>query len=235
MATIIRAPDRRIHVLRPQDWGSSAGTDFWAVFGDLTLVAADPSDLDLYGWLTNNYLHRANTGAGFLDSSDVGATGGLDFDAAGDFITSPFIFGDYQHARMAEAILGYAPTKLFLECWARFDSNTGDENETGFGFIEGAGSAITIADQMAYISVGASLFELHSGAAEDAGAAQDTDPHLWRVELTFGGSAEWFIDGTSQGSIAIQANLWPVAFSAGTKASSGANDVVVAWTHIGYA
>jgi hypothetical protein len=126
------------------------------------------------------------------------------------------------------------PTSLNMECYARFASGA-DENETGFGFLEAGvdANALVKGDLMAYISTGGTVFELHSGATEDAGSAEDTDPHQWKIKCS-GTTAEWFIDGTSQGTIALQDDLWPVAWGAGTKASSGENDPVINWVHIWY-
>lgn len=226
------AHNLRHHVFNPKNWGAEPGTDFWANWGDLTMADAAASDLVANGWLTVGFSQLAGSGADFISSSDVGTTGGLNFDTAGDYITSPFIFGDYAHALLAGQILGYMPTSLNMECYARFAANN-DENESGFGFIEAGGTAITTASEMAYISDGGTLFELHSGATEDAGAAHDTSAHQWKIKCS-GTTAEWFIDGTSQGTIALQNDLWPVAWSAGTKAATGANDPVIAWIHCWY-
>lgn len=229
------AHNLRVHAYRPQDWGSMAATDYWANFGDLTLVPADSSDLDLYGWVEGGtWVYLAGSGADFISNSpiaDAGTTGGAHFDDASDAITSPYIFGDYAHALLAGQFLGYMPTSLNMECYARFSAN-GDENGSGFGFIEAGGSAATTNDTMAYISTGGTVFELHSGAAEDAGATDDMNPHLWKIKCK-GTTAEWFLDGTSQGTIDLQDDLWPVAWSAGTQ-SGGSNDPVVSWVHIYY-
>lgn len=227
--------DRRVHATRALEWGDAAATDFWAFFGNLIAIEAGLGDPDDYGWLTTGYSFLAGTGADFISNSpiaDAGTIGGLNFDAVNDSLVSPFIFGDYAHARMVQAITGVLPTSLNMEVYARYAAST-DENETGIGFIEAGGSAVTVADQMAVISIGATTFELHSGAAEDAGATDDTDPHLFKI-LCSGTTAEWFIDGTSQGTIALQDNLWPVAWTAGTKNTDGANDPVVQWVHIWY-
>ncbi len=226
------AHNLREHALQPQDWGKQAATDFWAFFGDLQAIEATVfGDLDSFGWLTNSFSYLAGSGADFMSSSGIGTTGGLNFDAGGDLLTSPFIFGDYAHALMAGQILGKMPTSLNMECYARLAANN-DENGSGFGFIEAGGATTTAADQMAYISSGGTVFELHSGATEDAGATNDTDPHLWKIKCS-GTTAEWFMDGTLQGSIALQDDLWPVAWGVGTE-GGGDNDPVMSWVHIWY-
>lgn len=224
----------RVHAYRPQDWGAFPATDYWANWGDLTFADAAASDLVANGWLTSGFSQLASSGADFISSSDVGTTGGLNFDTASDYIISPFIFGDYAHALLAGQILGYMPTALNMECYARFAANN-DEEETGFGFLEAGvdANALVKADLMAYITSDGTNFSLESAAAADAGSTDNTNPHQWKIQCT-GTTAEWFIDGTSQGTIALQNDLWPVAWGAGTKAITGANDPVINWVHLWY-
>jgi hypothetical protein len=101
--------------------------------------------------------------------------------------------------------------------------------------VEDGGSIITAAaaDQMAAISSNSTTFEINSGAASDAGAASDNAWHKWKIVTTQGGTHEWFIDGTSQGTLAIQANEWPVSFEAGIVAT-GTNTIGLASVHIYY-
>jgi hypothetical protein len=234
---ITRAPARRVHVNRPQDWGSAAGTDFWAVFGDLTLVPTDSSDLDLYGWVeAGTWVHLAGSAADLLSSADVGTTGGAHIDTAGDAIRSPFIFGDYAHARMVEGILGYTPTELNMECYARFNADPGDDEDTGFGFVEaGAATPFVKAGLMAFITSDGTNFSLESGAAAAAGDdADDTAAHLWRIQFT-SSAINWYVDGTLQtNTLALQTDLFPVAWGASVGAG-GTGDPVINWVHIWYA
>jgi hypothetical protein len=229
------AHNLRVHALHPQEWGALPATDYWANWGYLTGIPGNAiGDPDLYGWLTSGYSHLASSGADFMSSADVGTTGGLNFDAAGDYIISPFIFGDYAHALLVGQILGHMPTSLNMECYARFAANN-DEEETGFGFLEAGtdANALVKADLMAFITSDGTNFSLESGAAADAGSTDNTTAHQFKIKCS-GTTAEWFIDGTSQGTIALQNDLWPVAWGAGTKATTGANDPVIAWTHIWY-
>lgn len=224
----------RVHAYRPQDWGAFPATDYWANWGDLTFADAAASDLVANGWLTSGFSQLASSGADFISSSDVGTPGGLNFDAVSDYIISPFIFGDYAHALLAGQILGYMPTVLNMECYARFAANA-DEEETGFGFLEAGvdANALVKADLMAYITSDGTNFSLESAAAADAGSEDNTDPHQWKIKC-FSTTAEWFIDGVSQGTIALQEDLWPVAWGAGTKAGTGTNDPVINFVHIWY-
>ena len=231
---VVHAPSRRVHVNRPQDWGTSAGTDFWAVFGDLTLVPSDSTDLDLFGWVeAGTFVHLAGSAADLLSSATKGTTGGAHIDTAADSIRSPFIFGDWVHQQMVAGILGYEPTKLVMECIARFNADGGDDEDTGFGFVEaGAASPFVKAGLMAFITSDGTNFSLESGAADDAGSADNQDPHLWKIEFT-STAVEWFIDGTSQGTLALQAALFPIAWGASVGAG-GTGDPVISWVHIWY-
>ncbi len=231
------AHNLRVHATNPQEWGNTAATDYWANFGNLDQIPANAiGDLDLYGWVTTAFSHLAGSGADFMSASpiaDAGTTGGLNFATAGDYLTSPFIFGDYAHALMAGQILGKMPTSLNMECYARFAANANEE-ESGFGFVEaGAASPFVKAGLMALITSDGTNFSLESAAAVDAGAVDDTNPHQWKIRFR-GTTAEWWIDGTSQGTIAIQDDLWPVAWGVSTKAASGTNDPVISWVHIWY-
>ncbi len=241
MTLIVPGRTQRVHAARPQDWGSMAATDYWANFGDLTLVPADSSDLDSYGWVeAGTWVHLAGSGADFLSESpiaDAGTPGGLHVDDAGDAIRSPFIFGDYAHGVMASRLLGYMPTSLNMECYARFNADPGDDEDTGFGFVEaGAATPFVKAGLMALITSDGTNYSLESGVTADAGSAAGGAtqlPHLWRMQFT-GTTVEWWIDGVSQGTLAMQDNLFPIAWGASVGAG-GLGDPVISWVHIWYA
>ena len=225
---------RRVHVLHPHEWAEAGATDYWANFGNVVCISGNAiGDLDLYGWTTTGFSHTVGSAADFLSSSGVGTTGGVNFGAVSDHLRSPFIFGDYAHGQLVAALLGYDPTILNMECYARFAANANEE-ETGFGFVE-AGSAVPFvkAGLMALITSDGTNFSLESGAAADAGSADNTTPHLFKIAVG-SASIEWFIDGVSQGTLALQTGLWPVAWGASTKATSGTNDPVINWIHIWY-
>ena len=229
------AHNLRVHAYHPHDWAEAVATDYWANFGSVVGVPGNAiGDLDLYGWLTTGFSHTVGSAADFLSSSDVGTTGGINLDAVSDNIVSPFIFGDYANALLAGQILGHFPTSLNMECYARFAANN-DEEETGFGFVEaGAARPFVKAGLMALITSDGTNFSLEGAGAADAGDTDDTSAHQFKIRCK-GTTAEWFIDGTSQGTIALQDDLWPVAWGASTKAATGATDPVVSWVHIWYA
>ena len=230
---------RRQHVLTPQSWGVAAGTDFWfmgSVNGMLT--AGNGHELSDYGWTTTALSLQNGSAADFLSTIalDPGNPGAILFDAASDLLLSPAIFGDYQHAYQAEVLLGFAPSQLCLEAIGAFTVATNNETATGFGFIEDGGSPITVADHMAYIFSNGTNFAIRNGATTtDTGAAVDTNSHKWKMVITSGGSIEWFIDGTSQGTISIQDDEWPASFGAGVLATTGANRFQIGMVHIWYA
>ena len=232
---VIRAVDRRVHCRRPQDWGSAFATDFWMYCHDGDLVAGGGDDLVNHGWISSGGVYLPNTGADFMSGSpaaDIGTMGGYHMDTASDTLASPEIFGDYMHQLVAAEILGYTPTTLNAEFYMRLSANA-DQQASGAGFWEnGATSGFAKADCMAVVASGGTNFELHSGAAEDSGATDDTLLHLWKIQCT-GTTAEWWLDGTSQGTIALQDNLWPVSFGVNTQAA-GTNDPILGRVHVWY-
>ena len=230
---VVRSPSRRVHETFPQNWAEAAATDYWANWANIVSIPGNAiGDLDLYGWVTTGFSHTVGSAADFMSSSDQGTTGGLNFDAAGDLIHSPFIFGDWAHQQMVAGILGYEPTTLNMECVARFVAGNNEE-ATGFGFlIAGSSGTHVKADLAAYITTDGTNFSLEDVSEADAGATEDTDPHLWRISIS-GTTAEWFIDGTSQGTTTLGLDEWPACWGAGT-AAGGANDPVISWVHIWY-
>jgi len=233
MATGLYGLSRREHVLTPQAWAIAVGTDFWlggATSGMLT--AGNAHELADYGWTTTALSFVVDTGGDLLSSADPGNGAELTFDAGSDLLLSPSIFGSYAHGLAASKILGFMPTRLNLEIWGRFLATGGAETTSGFGFSNGSG--LVEANHLAYIHIptGAN-FAIRSAAASDAGSAKDTNQHLFRITATAGGSVEWFIDDVSQGTIALVADTFPVAFS-GSVVAAGSNGLSIGWVHIYY-
>ena len=221
-------------------WGSSPGTDFWLFCNNADQIPAGGSatELKTHGWEGEGFSYLAGSGADFLSGSpiaDAGTTGGFNFDAANDHLISPFIFGDYAHAVMFKQIMGYLPTTLNLEVFGRFGANP-DENASGFGWLEagGGGGSPADADLMAFIGLGATNFEIirGDGTVDASVAVYDTDPHSFKISIT-GAVVTWYIDDVSQGTLVVQDNLWPVAFTANTE-TGGTADPVVSQVHIWY-
>jgi hypothetical protein len=196
------------------------------------MLAGGGLDLANYGWISTGGTYAAPSGADFLSSSDKGTVGGFYMDTAADTVASPSMFGDYGHLSMVEDILGYTPTSLSAEFYMRLVNNN-DEQATGVGFwAAGSTSAFAKADAVAVVADGGTNFELHSSAAEDAGSADDTNPHLFKI--TIASSVQWWIDGTSQGTVALVTDKFPAIFGMNTQAA-GANDPVTSWCHVWYA
>jgi hypothetical protein len=227
----------RVYVDDPRAWAYTNGTDFLLNGGTTTALITSGTAgqvLSEYGWTTTTLAYVAGSGADYASSADPGVAPHLLLADASDLLASPAIFGSYDHMLAASRILGYFPTRLVCEVWAAFTTASADEPSSGFGFVEDGGSLITAAaaDQMAVISSNATTFELNSGAASDAGAAVDNAWHRWRIVLS-GSTAEWFMDGTSQGTIALQGDEFPVSFEAGIVAA-GTNDIALGDVHLWY-
>ena len=223
----------REHVRTPQEWGYKAGTDFWLVAAASgMLTATNAHELADYGWTTTALSFAAPSGADFMASADVGVPNAIDFGASGDLLKSPSIFGDYAHSLMAQQLLKKAPTKLILEAYAQFSVATANEPTSGFGFVEDIGTPATAADHMAFISTNGTNFLCASGAANDVGALDDSLFHLWKVVLNKTTAlVEWFIDGVSQGTLAVQNDLFPASFGAHVLTT---NRLQLAWAHVYY-
>ncbi len=230
------AHNLRQHITNPRDWGMSAGTDYWAHFGDLTLAPALAQDLVNYGWLeAGTWVQTAGSSADLISSDVVGQTGGARMDDADDAIVSPFIFGDYAHALLAGQFLGYMPTTLTLECYARL-GGTSDEQDSGFGFVEaGAAADFNKGELMALVTSDGTNFSLESAAAAAASdSLDDIAAHQFKIEMKAGEAIKWSIDGTPQtNTLALQTTLFPVAFVV-TTGTGGSNDPVMSWVHIYY-
>ena len=215
-----------------------SGDCFWLVGGGpdvmATGAAAVAGGLSGWGWTTTTLSLTAATGADFLSSADVGTPASIAFAADTDLLQSPTIFGDYSHGLAAGEILGRYPTKLICEVYAAFPTNSAEETRTGFGLIEAGGTAGTDVSAMAWIHALATTnaFSLRSGAASDNASSLDSAYHQWRIVVNSADSlVEWFIDGTSQGTIAVQTDLWPCSFGA---YASTTNRVALAWIHLWY-
>lgn len=240
---LIKGPDRRVHVLKAQDWNRAAGTDFWLLGGPVHAGAAGNDLITDFGWTETSLTNTiAGIAGDLLLSTDVGTPYLIGTDAGNDLLLSPAIFGDYSHGLVAKQFLGYTPTQLCLEVYGQFGTLTASETTSGFGFSSGSG--LTATNHIAYIhSLGTgSTFAIRgtdgTGALTDAGAtvaSVGTTPHLWKVILTQNGTAagacEWFIDGVSQGVFTLVQDLFPTAFS---MSASTTNRPAIAWAHVWY-
>jgi hypothetical protein len=231
MGVIVRSDlgHKRVHV-PAHGWGHTPGTDFWFIPEGEQLTSGEL--LSDRGWTVTSVSLVAGTGADFISSSDVGVPGHVLTNSGSDLIQSPAVFGDYYHAYQAGKFLGSTPSQLNVEFAAAFSVQSANESNTGFGLLEAGGAITTVDSHMAIIHTNGSNFALRSGADSDTGASDDSDWHLWRITVT-SSNIEWFIDGTSQGTIDLQTDLWPVSFSAGVQ-GGGTNRVLLGQVHIWY-
>lgn len=219
----------RIDVPAPL-WQSVPGTDYWLVAGSADPVTASGatnlSGLDSFGWTTTTMGFTNTVTADFMSSADDTPPifQGAD---AGDILRSPLIFGNYSHRLLVGQKLGYLPTRLMVEFYGAFTTATADESTTHMGLHNG--SAIVGA-----IYADGTNFQLSNGVTTDAGAVVDNSYHQWRLQANSADSLfTWWIDGTSQGTLAITQDVWPAGFQA-TAVAAGTNRFALSWLHIWY-
>jgi len=224
-------------VTDPRDWLNASATDFKVAWGGAAAAivgGATGDELTDWGWAQTGVAIAPAFGGDFLSPTDPGTPNRLQLLTASDTILSPAKFGDHWGAAVAAEILGYQPTMLIVDQVAQFATASNAEPATSFGLFEdGATDAITTATQVAVIASDGTNFVLRNAAGSDVGAAVDTSFHDWRIQITASGM-EWFIDGTSQGSIALVTDEWPARWGAGIEAA-GSNGLHVGSLHIRYA
>jgi hypothetical protein len=241
---LARGPSNRVHVTAPELWNRAGGTDFWAVFGPESTVAAAGSSALLTdsGWTITSMVETAGTGADFIATADRTAPAHVLTDGGSDLVQSPAIFGDYMHAQVAAEILGYQPTLLIARFGFNFTVGTANETATNIGFIEAGGSPITAAgaDTLAAFFSDGTNFKIHSGAS--ASAAGPLVGAAWRVgQITLSNSVAAgtamvtsSIDGVALPAIDLETDLFPVSFGMGIVAA-GTNRIGLSYVHIWYA
>jgi hypothetical protein len=223
---LTRANVNREYVTDPRDWAYKVGTDYlWLPSTNTALITSGTAGevLSEFGWVTTALSFGAPVGGDFLSSADVGATDAQNailLGATADIVRSPVIFGDYMHARAVQQILGYFPTKLTLETYAALTVRSANETQTAFGFLIGGGTASVAADHTAAITSNGTNVLLRSepagGALTDNGGTigvVGAGYHMWKITLD-ATNIEWFMDGTSQGTISMSTvtEEFPVSF-----------------------
>ena len=230
---------RRKHVLSPLDWSDQAGTDYWFVPGP-SMTGATTFLLSSRGWTTTSMVLTAGAGADFMSAADKGTPRTALTNATGDILKSEAIFGDYNHARIAQLIMGekLLPRYLILDMFAAFTVASADEDQTAIGLFEDDSTISTAADQLAAISSDGVNFKLRSGADSDVSAiAVDNAYHWFRIQVDRSISAvtdgvQWFIDGVSAGTIDREADEFPASFGLHSLTT---NRISLASAHIYYA
>lgn len=201
---------------------ASVGSDFWG--------APFISSWNQLG--TPAAMSAAYTSDPF-SSTDFADYPAIDLNSNGDGIYSSDVgFGTWGHKRMAEGILGSEPTKLTLEWDAKWVTHTANESTSGLGFVVGGGSPLTAANHVAFIYSNGTNFALRSSGASDTGAADDGNWHKFKIVLDSAAvTAEWFIDGITQGTIALLQDTFPVIIGASV---STTNRIRTGWAHLYY-
>ena len=217
----------------PQDWGRCPGREYHLVAGSSGLLTAtNAHELADYGWTTTALSLVAGSGADLGSSADESPPY-LDFDAAGDLLLSPLVFGNYSHivqARMFGADAVSAPV-LALDAWASWPVTSGlGETNTGLGFS--SGDPVTTTLHTAFIASNGANWRIRNQGGGDVGPVCDAGWHLFSIRVD---SAQvlWYVDGVLQGNLATDGDLWPTAF--GVRVAGGAvNRVRLAWAKISY-
>lgn len=227
----------RKHVPAAHLWPVSAGSDFWMVpCANGQDGSGNAHELADYGWITTSLVPTDGSAADLLTSADVGAPGHTLTNASGDLLGSPALFGDYYHALQAARICGMKtlPRLLVVEFVAAFSVASAAENQSAVGFFEDGATLSTQADQLAVIVSDGANFRLIDGAdaTGSAGAAIDTNFHLWRIELNVAEQvARWYIDDVVQGTLAIETDEFPCKFGMHTLTT---NRIKLGWVHVFY-
>ena len=229
---------RRQHVRNIFDWNDAVGTDFWMQPGP-AIAGATTFLLSNRGWTTTALSINAGSGADFASAADKGTPRTVSLGASGDLIQGPAVFGDYQHARVAQLLMGekILPRYLILDAFAAFTTASANETTSGFGLYEDDATISTADDALAVIYSDGTNFGLRSGADSDAGAVVDNNYHWWRIVIDRSISAvtdgvQWYMDGVSQGTIDREADEFPAYFGAHTLTT---NRIALGTTHIYYA
>ena len=240
MSTISRADYMflmRKPVRSPERWSLEAGTDFWLMGGvNGLLTSGNAQELADYGWVTTALSQAGGSGADLLSPADVGVPSLLITDAVNDLLQSPAIFGDYAHARMAQALCGMRslPRLLVAEMYGSFSPFNQVDAQGGFGFQEDTATTGVATDQLAWIGSDGTRFFCGSGDSLmglGGGPLADGNPHLFRIELNrIESLTKWSVDGVPGNPIPLENDEFPCKFAM----YGGANFPRLAWAHVYY-
>lgn len=210
-----------------QSWYRSLGTDYISVFGTATAYT---------GWTytgTPSLIANASDGD-FLSLTDHNPPGLrlATIASAQSLRLQRLMFGSRAHMKAAADVLGYEPSRLCFRAIAQFEVASANEAQTGFGLVTTISATSTNAQKVAWISSDSANFVVRSDTNTDTGAAVDTNWHDWLVVLD-GSNIEWFIDGASQGTCALQTDAYGCAFQV-NGASSRTNIPAISTLHVWY-
>lgn len=212
-------------------WSDSSGSDFFFM-PDAAQISGTggAEDLSDVGWTITTFAGQfvAGVDADFLATADKGVPAHFVTTAPSDRLQSPAIFGDWVHGRQAANHLGEDPTTLTVEQWVTFSVAANSETATAVGFTDAGGSSIVATDAVAMIHSDGTNFICRSSADADTGALIDTALHLFKIVISQGttDAIEWFIDGTSQGTLDLREDVFPVSWGGGV-VSAGSNRLLI--------
>ena len=210
-------------------WNDASGSEYCFVPALSGISGTgNAEDLGDVGWTVTSLAFAQGSGGDFLSSADIDPVR-FTTNAALDKLESPQVFGDIAHSLHAQHHLGFAPTTLDFEGWAQFSITSANETATGLGFFIGGGSIVTAADAIAVIHTDGTNFTCRSNADSDVGATDDEALHLFRIVISTGSATnavEWFIDGTSQGTLDRRSDAYPCGLGWGN-VTGGANRIQI--------
>lgn len=200
-----------VSIVNSDNWAEGVGEEFWY----------DVTGSTMGGWTNVGTTVVQSGGTGdWLSSSDMDEAY-IEIDAAGghEYHISPLRFGGAMWNRMIELLRGSAPTKLCVEFTAAFPNAASSYSDyEGVGFWSDNSAPASTAAVAVITKNGLGNWQLYSGVgatATDTGSAADTNPHRFRIEVGTS-TIEWFVDGTSQGTITRPNDCWPVGFGMST-------------------
>ena len=214
----------RVHSTIGANWGIEMATDYWLVMNSGFDIAGAAStatgdELPEVGWVATSLVNTAGSGGDFGATDATWAPNHLLTNASGDLLSSPNIFGSYDHMEFARQQLQQSilPRRLVAEFFGSMTVHSADEPRSGWGFIEAGGSPATEADQLAFISSDGTNFQIGANAGTPInGAADDALWHKFKIVLNrITGLVTWQIDGTEQtmaSTLAITGDVFPAKF-----------------------
>lgn len=230
-------PSTRQHVNAGWKWAHEVGTDYWLHPSQGLDQAAAASTalgplLAENGWIATALTNTAGSGADFRGGTftpgtgknrdgsfaDSGTPTHFLTDADNDLLESPAIFGNADDMQAATEIAGMRnlPNILGFSCWGAMTVHSADEKDSGWGFWQDGGSALTASEAIASICTDGTnfLLQVAGSLVGSVGKADDALWHYFRLELDFHGFLTWWIDGALQqrNSVTITADQFPCSF-----------------------
>lgn len=223
-APVLLKAIRNSLIVAPRDWGSRPGLHFYLYFADQDLVnTAVEAYLGNFGFAVSASIvisGGSNTGD-FLSPIGVDPPH-VELVLASQAIESPNLFGSFEHGQAIKEILGFTPTKMFFETYAKFVDTPASPTDTQIlGFGEG----------VCYIRHDGTNFQIaRDNSLKTNIQTGDNDWHIFRIRIE--DAMYGSVDGGPEVSVALTTGEWPAPMK--LVASDAAEDLHVAWVHIWY-